>query len=293
MGLTNSNSMTAILVVNLNNKKSGFRSKLISLLNLDEEAIFYDGTHMTQGFPELKNKEPDIYVVSGGKIKAFVEIKVGSYEELQPSQAIGGEYEATSIKYQIKLAYIIPNSYTEIERLPKQAQIIKWDDMYQWASIYDNTGLKEYILNFVELTNLSGSNIFTKGEVITMYNNSIIKDVWNTSEKILNLSRKCIESKNLIATQHRDKYGYGCYFDIGDNRYFLGLSPFLADPQFCLSLAIYSKKNGDSLYHDDEGWTYVSLQQDELFTSFLSTNDEEEQQTIFNKMVEIALMKIS
>lgn len=43
---TNSNSMTAILVVALNNKRSSFRNEFLKLIDLKEDnLIFYDGTH--------------------------------------------------------------------------------------------------------------------------------------------------------------------------------------------------------------------------------------------------------
>ena len=90
---TNSNSMTAILVVALNNKRSSFRNEFLKLIDLKEDnLIFYDGTHTSIEYQEINGKEVDVVGRIDGKTSFLMEIKVGIYESLQASQAKHGEY---------------------------------------------------------------------------------------------------------------------------------------------------------------------------------------------------------
>lgn len=83
---TNSNSMTAIFIFALNNKKSGFRKEFFRFFELeDDDSIFYDGTHSSVEYPEMKNKEIDVVGRLNGKITYLMEIKVGINEDLQES----------------------------------------------------------------------------------------------------------------------------------------------------------------------------------------------------------------
>lgn len=72
---TNSNSITAILINKLNNKKSGFRFAMLEKWGLPANTIFKDGTHSTIYFPEMENKEVDIVGMSNSEYVILIEIK--------------------------------------------------------------------------------------------------------------------------------------------------------------------------------------------------------------------------
>ena len=125
---TNSNSMTAILVVALNNKRSSFRNEFLKLIDLKEDnLIFYDGTHTSIEYQEINGKEVDVVGRIDGKTSFLMEIKVGIYESLQASQAKHGEYERVLKEHSDrvkKLVYLIPTGYIHEESLPESAEII-------------------------------------------------------------------------------------------------------------------------------------------------------------------------
>ena len=98
---TNSNSITAILINKLNNKKSGFRFAMLEKWELPSNTIFKDGTHSTINFPEMENKEVDIVGISGTEYVILIEIKANLSENIQESQKAGGQYVIRLHKQQV------------------------------------------------------------------------------------------------------------------------------------------------------------------------------------------------
>jgi hypothetical protein len=123
---TNSNSMTAIMVVALNNQKSAFRKEFFKLLNLNDGGyIFSDGTQSVIEYKEINNKKIDLIGTKDGKSKLLIEIKVSINETLQRSQRSGGEYETVyknNKQNMDKLVYIIPDNYTHEKYIPNDAK---------------------------------------------------------------------------------------------------------------------------------------------------------------------------
>lgn len=156
MNRTNSNSITSILILALNYNKS-FRDKILKEkfgIEQNDNLCFYDGTHTPLLFPEMKNKEVDIYAREIGKHKVtlMIEVKASLQEILQTSQGKKGEYSSVSKNRGIALFYIIPRKYYHREEIPKNGKIIEWEEILEIAETCKNkTGLSEQIRKFVDL----------------------------------------------------------------------------------------------------------------------------------------------
>lgn len=177
---TNSNSITAILVTKLNNKKSGFRSKILSEWEIPDDTIFYDGTYTTLPFKEMGNAHVDIVGKSKSKVVIMIEVKANIKEELQETQTEDGAYQNTAKQNHIKLKYIIPEGYEHEINSSKNniyCKIIKWSWIYEIAKEYDSTGFCNDIEYFVD--NDFGTNdlLLTKSEVAMFLSPETIKKV--------------------------------------------------------------------------------------------------------------------
>lgn len=180
---TNSNSITAILVTKLNNKKSGFRSKIISEWEIPDDTIFYDGTYTTLPYEEMGNAHVDIVGKSKSKVVIMIEVKANIKEELQETQNEDGAYQNTAKEHHIKLKYIIPEGYEHEKTLLDSSEnniyckIIKWSWIYEIAKEYDSTGFCNDIEYFVD--NDFGTNdlVLTKSEVAMFLSPETIKKV--------------------------------------------------------------------------------------------------------------------
>lgn len=180
---TNSNSITAILVTKLNNKKSGFRSKILSEWEIPDDTIFYDGTYTTLPYEEMGNAHVDIVGKSKSKVVIMIEVKANIKEELQETQTEDGAYQNTAKQHHIKLKYIIPEGYEHEKTLLNSSKnniyckIIKWSWIYEIAKEYDSTGFCNDIEYFVD--NDFGTNdlLLTKSEVAMFLSPETIKKV--------------------------------------------------------------------------------------------------------------------
>lgn len=159
---TNSNSITSILVEKLNNRKSGFRYKMLEVWNstidgatLGGDTEFVDGTYRTLPFAEMKNYRVDIIGYSGGNEKVLIEVKAGRREKLQYSQTENGAYAKTADQNGLTLFSIIPDKYDHENDIPSIAIVYKWSVIYKYALEFDNTGLADQIKFFVEKTPVS------------------------------------------------------------------------------------------------------------------------------------------
>ena len=159
MSKTNSNSITSILITELNIEKSDFRSEMLNKFSIKDNRIkFYDGTHNPLRYPEMNKKEIDIIARIPGihKPKLMIEVKASINEDLQNSQAIRGAYQRTSTKQGIPLFYIIPENYKHKNKIPKNATTITWEDIKDVTQKYSNK-LNIQINNFVEISNKNNS----------------------------------------------------------------------------------------------------------------------------------------
>lgn len=295
---TNSNSMTAIFIFALNNKKSGFRKEFFRFFELeDDDSIFYDGTHSSVEYPEMKNKEIDVVGRLNGKITYLMEIKVGINEDLQESQSKNGEYEKTARLHPDvkKLIYVIPDNYIHENDIPINSKIIYWSEVLKIAQEYDNHGLEDYIKTFVDLP-IMDSVLLGKGELFMLLNQKSFNAAENLRKTVLELVKK-LENENLcFAEPQNDDYGIGGNFylknKVSDSEsIFIGLNPAVSDAHCFFAVAVIGIECKNFNFQDEEGYKYYSLYEDELFEEFTLAETEEEQQKIFNKMVSNVLRK--
>ena len=304
---TNSNSMTAILVVALNNKRSSFRNEFFKLVGLEEKNItFYDGTHTSIEYSEINGKEVDIVGRLDGKTSFLMEIKVGISEPLQTSQAKDGEYETVFKEHSDKvkkLVYLIPTGYIHEKSLPESAVIVYWEDVYSIANEYDNTGLENYIKEFVELSLWEESNLLSKGEFFMLINQKAFVDAFSLSKKILRLNQCYLDYKKYYFKGNQDNLsGIGTYFSMTEKEsgnFYLGLNPQISNHKYFFSIAIYKDQQIDAdiskmnTFQDEEGYTYFSFEDDENYQAFCISEDEDEQQEIYFRMIDNILCKLN
>lgn len=213
---TNSNSITSILVEKLNNRKSGFRYKMLEEWQLPSDIFFVDGTNKQTPIREMRNKEVDIIGRSGTKIKVLIEIKAGNRERLQDSQKENGEYDETAkANPDIKFIYIIPDKYEYIDQIPLTMKICKWSEIYNIALKYDNTGLITQIEAFVGNSFSALDKILSKGDVIMYFNPDVIGNVLSLYKKKKNLMEAFIKSQPTLISDGSDgEYDFGNHYKI-------------------------------------------------------------------------------
>ena len=304
---TNSNSMTAILVVALNNKRSSFRNEFLKLIDLKEDnLIFYDGTHTSIEYQEINGKEVDVVGRIDGKTSFLMEIKVGIYESLQASQAKHGEYERVLKEHSDrvkKLVYLIPTGYIHEESLPESAEIIYWEEVLSIAKEFDNSGLENYIKEFVELSLWEETNLLSKGEYFMLVNQKAFVNAFSLSKKILRLNQRYLEYKKYYFKGNQDNLsGIGTYFSMSEKEagnFYIGLNPQIPNSKYFFSIAIYKDQQIDTSisklnsYTDGEGYTYFSFEEDENYQEFCLSEVEGEQQELYNKMIDNILSKLN
>ncbi len=270
MSLTNSNSITSILVSTLNNRKSGFREKMLQKIREDYEkcnkrpeiniptdtTIFYDGTH--HSLKEMKGKLIDIYgqVEVENKIEPtiLIEVKASQTEPYQKeSQGSNGIYTEVAIEKKIPLIYILPEEYKHEKDLPldnakdlnnenkKKGLYVKhyyWPEILDIAKEYDYSGLADQIENFVEIPPKAGSDILlSKNESLFLQTPEYI---FSTFEKLKELNN-CIATvikhpsiEKIVKTPYEISYSY-------NNDYWLGIKPNI-DKTYLPFLAVSTNK---------------------------------------------------
>lgn len=302
---TNSNSMTALLIVALNNKKSAFRNEFLKQLAMDDDDFkFEDGTHCSIEYSEINGKKVDVVGRIKGRTSFLMEVKVGINECLQPSQAKNGEYETVFSNHRDeirKLVYLIPDNYAHESELPECSKIIYWSNVYQIAKEFDNSGLEACIEQFVEFSVPQGSNLLSKGEFYMLINKNAFCDSLNLIEKMISMGTKFCEQKDLIfCGNQKNIYGVGVYFDVKNSstgNLYVGLNPSIENSDFFFSLAVHKNlqinMNAQDLKYIFEGdYTYISFDKDENYQTFCISENEEEQQESFNNMVYNVLRKL-
>lgn len=243
---TNSNSITAILIEKLNNQKSGFRSKIIKDWNLPENIYFVDGTHSTINIDGMNNKEVDIIGYQKNNVLILIEVKANKYESLQDSQKKNGEYEKVVKKSKNKLIlkYIIPKDYAHIKDIPILAGIVEWNEIYNIAKEYDNTGFSQNIEYFVEHNFNNIDYMINKGDISMYFNASLIGMTISLFEKLTNLMSEYILKNNNIQMGKQDYLGYE--YTITNNRRtiktWIGLYNF-ENSNNCYFIWLYTNKS--------------------------------------------------
>lgn len=269
---TNSNSITSILTVALN-QKTDFRTKILRLFEskiskeLTTDIVFYECTHTPLLYKEMNNKEIDIIARAPGKHKPvmMIEVKANTNEDLQKSQKKKGAYEKTSTKYDIPLLYIIPRNYAHREELPESSKIIEWEKILDIAGDI-SISLDTQIKQFVDLSDAE--------ENLTDYEKKLFNDKESLLEvhtlkiKVLELINESLnENQRTIGKSENDQWGVGVYYHFNKNNFFLGFNPYISeiqDGKYFLALDIPESKNNialedeESLYYE-EGLYYLSV----------------------------------
>ena len=244
---TNSNSITAILVTKLNNKKSGFRSKILSEWEIPDDTIFYDGTYTTLPFKEMGNAHVDIVGKSKSKVVIMIEVKANIGEELQKSQGKGKEYETTANKNTIKLKYIIPEGYAHEENLPESSEmikIIKWSWIYEIAKEYDNTGFCNDIEYFVDNEFGTIDLLLTKSEVAVFLSPETIKKVSDLDNDFITFMSEYVNPNNGIEWKgdKRDLVdGLGWKYKFEKKEIWIGFAEIEEDTNHSLFIYYYNR----------------------------------------------------
>lgn len=265
---TNSNSMTSLLTVALNNKKCNFRDVMLKRIerivrkNISDDVCFYDETHQSLPYEEMDGKEIDIIARVPGKRTPvlMIEVKVGVGEILQKSQKEGGQYDLTAKAHGIPLLYIIPQDYYHRGEIPASAEILDWEDILTVAREHDNTYFAEQMEHFVELS--EEDEVLSKEEVALLTVKSLLEDVYETKNQVLDEIRQILEKHGRESIKPQfDQYGVGYYYNYDGNEFFIGFNPCLEGERF-LTLCIgenASTDKDDKLYYE-YGYYYVPVQ---------------------------------
>ncbi len=301
---TNSNSITAILINKLNNKKSGFRFALLEKWDLPKDTFFKDGTHSTINYPEMENKEVDIVGMSGSEYVVLIEIKANLAEDLQPSQQSDGQYEKTAKNHKdIKLKYIIPDGYYHSDGLPEECeniQIIKWSEIYEIAQNSDNTGFTEDIDNFVETTFTTNDKLLNKGEVAMFLSPNEVRNAITLESKLEQLIIQYARGKNFTKDK---KEGWGNWFTINyenkEKYIWIGLYNLPESPDKFLFIweGDVKIKNSNKFKDKQDYWLYNSeiyvpiCNEQNKTPEFIYADTIEEQQEQFNKLMDYNIKK--
>ena len=257
MSRTNSNSITSILIYELNNNEN-FRKKMLKEFKklapdakINDKIIFYDGTHSPLKIKSMKKTEVDIYARVPGEYKIYlmIEVKAGINEDLQDSQKKNGEYQITSDKEKIPLFFIIPKLYAHREEIgTKKENIIEWESILKLAD--NESKLKEQIKHFVD--------IMTDDTTMSL-------EMIDKSKSLIECRKNIIEEldeylKNIDDKKFVDNpYEFGYYWD--KDTCFLGFCDF--EEKYTLVFAIKETIDNIELgknefYFIDE-WYYIPV----------------------------------
>lgn len=301
---TNSNSITAILINKLNNKKSGFRFALLEKWDLPKDTFFKDGTHSTINYPEMENKEVDIVGMSGSEYVVLIEIKANLAEDLQPSQQSDGQYEKTAKNHKdIKLKYIIPDGYYHSDGLPEECeniQIIKWSEIYEIAQNSDNTGFTEDIDNFVETTFTTNDKLLNKGEVAMFLSPNEVRNTITLESKLEQLIIQYANEKKYIkGSKEGWGYWFTIYYEKKEKHIWVGLYNLTeASDKFMFIWEGDVKIKNTNKYKDKQDyWLYNSeiyipiCDEQNRTPDFLFADTVEKQQEQFNRLMDFNIKK--
>lgn len=293
MSKTNSNSITGILIYELNNNEI-FKKEMLKIFreksksDIPENILFYDGTHSPLKIKTMGEKEVDIYARVPGKYKIYlmIEVKAGINEDLQDSQKIGGEYWNTS-KTGIPLFFIIPKAYThKNDKKYIHENNIEWEEILKIANNCRNDKMVEQIKNFVEITE-DDTELDDESSVIKKI--SKIEDYIEERQKSKAILDRCLgKISNKVFSETQYEFGY--YWD--NKTYFLGFN-YLED-NYILSLDITESIQNTELGKDEynfyflEGWYFIPLKKVKQKQIFSKNNLEELFQKKYIKKIDFS-----
>lgn len=309
---TNSNSITAIFISKLNYKKTGFRNEILKLWGLPENVFFIDGTHSTCGIPEMENKEVDIIGTVDSKPIALIEIKANLNEDLQDSQAKGGQYEKTAIKNgDIKLIYVVPDGYCHSSEIPSGSRIytFTWSQIYDLAKQFDNTGFTEQINYFVESNFYDNDILLNKGEIAMFLSPSIIESVSSLRSKMKSLMDEFLKThKEIIKfddfkgngndnlgywyTVKKEKNEINAWIGLAEVKQLPGHSFFIYFGQTNINEKELAKFKEDDYYRESDGVDFPIINKDNTPPEFLFEETVEGQQEKFNELMEYNINRL-
>ncbi len=288
MSKTNSNAMTAILVLKLNNKNcdgpSDFGKSILELLfekNQNTDSYYFeDGTHSSPDILKIRGKMPDIIVRDcndNDKEKALIEVKVSNKETLQGSQKRGKEYQMAANANDLKLCYFIPWGYTQENELPEETFVKKiyWDKILSIAKKSDKTKLSDEIEYFCNV----GDSVLTETDITLLKNKKqFIKNV-NFNRELLSYAYEWIKEKKFKKRPTIDIHTNGIYFN--KNIYWIGVDDYEGCEQFSVGF-----------YHNGK-WIYFPLNftKDEINILRSAKCEDTDKQQIFSKAADEALKK--
>lgn len=280
MAKTNSNSITSILTVALNSSTTEFRRKMIELFEktiqrkISDTIIFYDCTHTSLLYKEMKGKEVDIIARTPGVHKPvmMIEIKANIGETLQDSQKEGGEYQKTSTEHKIPLIYIIPKNYIHKNELPNKAKKIYWETILKHTDKISIT-FDTQINQFVEIS--EDDTCLSTEEKSLLQNNNLLVKIYEFKEKVLHILKEALESnKRNIDYREESPWGVGFYYSFKKQNYFIGFNPYFAennnDNFFALDIQETSHNfelgdRKDNPLYFEEGYYYVPILKSKTF----------------------------
>ena len=254
----------------------------------------------------INGVKPDIYI-ENDEVLCFIENKIYTWTDLQPSQVtLYPDYVAQSKKVK-KYLFIIPKNYDHEEDIQKVLKkydfvsIFYWDDFLRYLYMKEintfssiiNESL-EYMQGLIlndDLEDLT-LNIY---EVAFMYNPKEIYDVLSLLDKntklIINASQKAINKlgkKFLLGKDQKDINGHGIYLKYKEiSCMFCGLNIGLFEEEngdyvYSLAITIESLKENFSInsnkysYYSDGEYIYIKIDR----RMFLNEND------LYTKIVE-------
>ncbi len=293
MSQTKSNSITSILVSELNNnsdfrvemlklfykkvkncrKKSDYQKKTLEIIKkiiAKEKAeennaiVFYDCTHSSLHYKEMNGTQIDIIarIPDQHKPVMMIEVKARFDEELGNSQAQGGTYQKTSETHGIPLVYIIPQNYKEIKKLPQKPLSEKSLSLGQiiitWEKVQEKSRkeFSEIINEYVEIS---------YGRNNLQLNEKKDEKIINKAMKVIKNALNHINEKNL--SKQKDHWCIGYFYSIkGKGDFFIGFTPKYFDNEKFFSLCIAEGyKNttlGDRAENPlifNDGWYYLPI----------------------------------
>lgn len=278
MSKTNSNSITSILTVALN-QESSFRNKVLDLFEqkigkkIDREVQFYNCTHSPLLYREMNGKEIDIIARVSGKHKPLmmIEVKASCRETLQGSQKKGGEYQKTSEKHGIPLLYIIPREYRYKRELPSNAKKLFWEDIKKNTEKI-SINVKAQISQFVEIFETEGGICNKEKDILS--NRELLLKTYKIKKIALEKIEEVLNRNGRVITyEQEDQWGVGKYYKDEGTELYIGFNPQYSEIEdgkyflaFCIAENCDNTDLGDRKSNPlffDEGYYFLPILNDD------------------------------
>jgi hypothetical protein len=187
---------------------------ILKALGLEDVPIKFEDIG-TQKTILIKNKQPDI-IIENDQYKIFIENKVNINYKMLQSQKLNYPNELINSKKKIKLIFLVPKLYKDIESLMEVKKkydfvfIVFWENLINDLEAYNDIKHSEIIGESIELikkiVNSVSNIIFTEEDIEFMNNIKDFRGEINHMGKELELFRKVIENiKNEISLKAGNK----------------------------------------------------------------------------------------